>query len=91
MRVSNKHCLLSFFILVISHSGFESGTLVLIASVPGHCVSLTFYQIFMKLIAKKLFKQIKIFMLDLLPFESRRHLFMTLEISLHSLISTFVV
>ena len=30
-------------ILVISHFDFEGGTLVLIASVPGHCLSLTFY------------------------------------------------
>ena len=30
-------------ILVISHFGFEGGTLVLIASVPGYCVSFTFY------------------------------------------------
>ena len=28
-------------ILVISHIGFEGGTLVLIASVPGHCLSFT--------------------------------------------------
>ena len=30
-------------ILVISHFGFEGGTLVLIVSVPGHCLSFTFY------------------------------------------------
>ena len=30
-------------ILVISYIGFEGGTLVLIASFPGHCLSLTFY------------------------------------------------
>ena len=29
-------------ILVIFLFGFEDGTLVLIASVPGHCLSLTF-------------------------------------------------
>ena len=29
-------------ILVISHFGFEGGTLVLIASVPGHCSTFTF-------------------------------------------------
>ena len=28
-------------ILVISHFGFEGGTLVLIAPVPGHCFSFT--------------------------------------------------
>ena len=28
--------------LVICHFGFEGGTLVLIASVPGHCLSFTF-------------------------------------------------
>ena len=28
-------------VLVISHFGFDGGTLVLIASVPGHCLSLT--------------------------------------------------
>ena len=28
-------------ILVVSHFGFEGGTLVLIASVPGHCLSFT--------------------------------------------------
>ena len=30
------------FILVISHFGFEGGTLVLIASVPCNCLSFTF-------------------------------------------------
>ena len=29
-------------VLVISHFGFEGGTLVLIASVPGRCLFLTF-------------------------------------------------
>ena len=29
-------------ILVVSHFSFEGGTLVLIASVPGHCLSFTF-------------------------------------------------
>ena len=28
--------------LLISHSGFEGGTFVLIASVPDHCLSFTF-------------------------------------------------
>ena len=28
--------------LVISHNGFDGGTLVLIVSVPGHCSSFTF-------------------------------------------------
>ena len=31
-------------ILDISNFGFEGGTLVLIASVPGHCLSFTFYK-----------------------------------------------
>ena len=31
------------FCLVISHFGFEGGTLVLIASVPGHCLSFTLH------------------------------------------------
>ena len=31
-----------FVFLVISHFGFEGGTLVLIASVPGHCLYFTF-------------------------------------------------
>ena len=31
----------SLNLLVISHFGFEGGTLVLIASVPGHCLSFT--------------------------------------------------
>ena len=31
-----------FVALVVSHFGFESGTLILIVSVPGHC-SFTFY------------------------------------------------
>ena len=35
--------LLLIVILVISHFGFEGGTLVLIASVPGHCLSFTLY------------------------------------------------
>ena len=34
---------LLFVILVISHSGFEGGALVLIASVPGHCLPFTCY------------------------------------------------
>ena len=32
-------------ILVIFHFGFEGGTLVLIALVPGHCLYFTFCQI----------------------------------------------
>ena len=32
-------------ILVISHFGFEGGTLVLISSVPGHSLSFTFHMI----------------------------------------------
>ena len=35
-------------ILVISHFGFESGTLVLIASVPGRCLSFTIFSLFGK-------------------------------------------
>ena len=31
------------FFLVISHFGFVGGTLVLIAPVPGHCLSFTFH------------------------------------------------
>ena len=31
----------NFVIFVISHFGFKGGTLVLIASVPGHCLSFT--------------------------------------------------
>ena len=34
--------LLVIVILVISHFGFEGGTLVLIAAVPGHCFSFTY-------------------------------------------------
>ena len=30
-------------IVVISHFGFEGGTLVLIVSVPGHCLSFTLF------------------------------------------------
>ena len=33
----------SFVILVIFHFGFEVGTLVPIALVPGHCLPFTFY------------------------------------------------
>ena len=33
-------------VLVISHFGFEGGTLVLIASVPGRCLSFTLDLIF---------------------------------------------
>ena len=44
------YCMFSLYfdivILVISHFGFEGGTLVLIASVPGHWLSLTFSVIF---------------------------------------------
>ena len=32
----------NFVIFVISNFGFKGGTLVLIASVPGHCLSFTF-------------------------------------------------
>ena len=35
---------LLFVVLVISHFGFEGGTLVLIASVPGHCLPFTCFQ-----------------------------------------------
>ena len=31
-----------FVILVVSHFGFEGGTFVLIAPVPGHCLPFTF-------------------------------------------------
>ena len=31
--------------LVISHCGFEGRTLVLIASVPAHCLSFTFFEL----------------------------------------------
>ena len=33
-------CLHVFVILVVSHFGFKSGTVVLTASVPGHCLLL---------------------------------------------------
>ena len=33
--------------LVISHFGFEGGTLVLFALVPGHCIFFTFYERFL--------------------------------------------
>ena len=45
---SVNHILPFYFdivILVISHFGFEGGTLVLIAPVPGHCLSFPFYYI----------------------------------------------
>ena len=35
----------SQLVLVISHVGFEGGTLVLIASVPGHCLSFTYFSL----------------------------------------------
>ena len=38
---SDYHVL--FVVLVISHFGFEGGALYLIVSVPGHCVSSTFF------------------------------------------------
>ena len=31
---------MSIYILVVSHFGFEGGTVVLIAPVPGHCLLL---------------------------------------------------
>ena len=34
--------------LVISNFGFEGGTLFLIASVPGHCLSFTFQNVILK-------------------------------------------
>ena len=34
-------------ILVIYHFGFAGGTLVLIASVPDHCISCTFYKAYL--------------------------------------------
>ena len=36
--------------LVVSHFGFEGGTIVLIAPIPGHCLSFTFCMIRMTLI-----------------------------------------
>ena len=36
----------SFAVRCISHFGFESGTLVEIASDPGHCLYFTFYCIY---------------------------------------------
>ena len=39
-RVFSLLCL--FVALVVSHFGFEGSTLVLIASVPGHCLPFTF-------------------------------------------------
>ena len=35
-------CIFTYCNFVISQLGFEEGTLVLIASVPGHCLSLLF-------------------------------------------------
>ena len=32
-------------ILIITHFGFQGGTLVLIVSVPGHCLSFTLHRI----------------------------------------------
>ena len=61
-------CILTYctVILVISHIGFEGGTLFLIASVPGHCLSFTFQNVILKtlklngrkLIAKKSLKNL---------------------------------
>ena len=34
--------ILTYYILVISHFSFEGGTLVLIASVSGHCLSFNY-------------------------------------------------
>ena len=42
------------YFLVISHFGFKGGTLVLIASVIGHCLSFTFHQ-------KSILKKVLIF------------------------------
>ena len=42
-------CILTFVTLIISHIGFDVETVIqLIASVPGHCYSFTFYQIQVK-------------------------------------------
>ena len=35
-------CILTFVILVIPHFGFDGASLVLIAAVPGHCLSFNF-------------------------------------------------
>ena len=40
-RMLSLLCL--FVALGVSHFGFEGGTLVLIASVPGHCLHFTSY------------------------------------------------
>ena len=40
--VNSMCCLYLSVILVISHFRFEAGTVVLIASVPGHCLCFTF-------------------------------------------------
>ena len=36
-------CIWTFVVLVLSNFCFKGGTLVLIASVPGHCLSFTFH------------------------------------------------
>ena len=42
-RMFSLFCL--FVTLVVSHFAFQGGTLVLIASVPGDCLSFTFYAV----------------------------------------------
>ena len=43
MPIRDTVCSLCVYliIVIISHYGFKGGTLVLIASVPGHCLSFT--------------------------------------------------
>ena len=36
------NCMFSFVFFVVSHVGFEGGTALLTAQVPGHCLPFTF-------------------------------------------------
>ena len=42
LQFAVNHNYVLFVVLVISHLGFKGGNLVLIASVPGHCLHFTF-------------------------------------------------
>ena len=77
-----------FVILVIYHFGFENRILVLFVSVPGHCLSFTFYPLFCltrTLLFKRLLvhiasKLILIFQLFLENFVELFHCFLETEI-----------
>ena len=48
-----------FVALVVSHFGYKGRTLVLIASVPGHCLPFTFFELAMNVLPLNVFYIVK--------------------------------